>query len=576
MKHLITILFACILASAVACSDSSPKYDERLTYIYEMLSDYNNTDSAFNLLKEMNLNQFSGEHDKAYYAYLYTMCLYRLNAHAENDDLIKVAINYYTGNGDAAMRSKVFTYAALVYQSIGDKETSVECYNKALEAIPEDSVGLKAQIYSNWAVMINLDMPDEESMELCEKVKDYAWRADNIYLVADAWVQQGANHLYHKRVNDAINCYKKALSLLENKEWGNALKFASLNKLAYCYYLKKDNEIALTYAKEAEKYVRSITNRRYLNGTLCDIYINLKQWDKAEECLALADDTMAYKGKVFYLENLIDIERGKENYRKASDYAERYAMSIDSMYLEKLDNNAAMYQKKYDKTKVELEKAELEVDNKQLERSLLIVAIILCLLVVSVVIIGYRRRMAEAARNKAKDDAMSNLTQELQHKIIELQDVRLQLAELESDVNNSQQELEASKLQSQELKEQIFEMNEVVKKIKELKKIKTADLYGKKSVLSADEIAVLMEALNTCYNGVVNRLKEAVVDINKEELSLCCLMLLNVPMTKIALLLGYSEEAVRQKKYRLYRSKMNLPENVTLDEFIENLKGVRG
>ena len=171
---------------------------------------------------------------------------------------------------------------------------------------------------------------------------------------------------------------------------------------------------------------------------------------------------------------------------------------------------------------------------------------------------------------------MSNLTQELQHKIIELQDVRLQLAELESDVNNSQQELEASKLQSQELKEQIFEMNEVVKKIKELKKIKTADLYGKKSVLRADEIAVLMEALNTCYNGVVNRLKETVVDINKEELSLCCLMLLNVPMTKIALLLGYSEEAVRQKKYRLYRSKMNLPENVTLDEFIENLKGVRG
>lgn len=576
MKHLIIILFACILALAVACNDKSPEYDERLTEVYNIMATTEKIDSAFGLLKEMNINRFFTEQDRAYYAYLYTVALYLQNAHAENDELIAIAIDYYSKNGDAIMKSKVFMYAAFVYESIKEKDIAVEYYNKALQAIPEDSVSIKATIYMFWADMINRDKPNNESFELLEKTKEYGRKAGNTYLVANANIQQGANHLYNNRIDDAINSYKEAVDLLENYQWGDALNFASLNKLAYCYAHKGENETALQYANEAKKYVRSITNRRYLNGTLCDIYINLKQWDKAEECLALADDTMAYKGKVFYLENLIDIERGKGNYRKASDYAERYAMSIDSMYLEKLDNNAAMYQKKYDKTKVELEKAELEVDNKQLEKSLLIVAIILCLLVVSVVIIGYRRRMAEAARNKAKDDAMSNLTQELQHKIIELQDVRLQLAELESDVNNSQQELEASKLQSQELKEQIFEMNEVVKKIKELKKIKTSDLYGKKSVLSADEIAVLMEALNTCYNGVVNRLKEAVVDINKEELSLCCLMLLNVPMTKIALLLGYSEEAVRQKKYRLYRSKMNLPENVTLDEFIENLKGVRG
>lgn len=576
MKHLIIILFACILALAVACNDKSPEYDERLTEVYNIMATTEKIDSVFGLLKEMNINRFFTEQDRAYYAYLYTVALYLQNAHAENDELIAIAIDYYSKNGDAIMKSKVFMYAAFVYESIKEKDIAVEYYNKALQALPEDSVSIKATIYMFWADMINRDKPNNESFELLEKTKEYGRKAGNTYLVANANIQQGANHLYNNRIDDAINSYKEAVDLLENYQWGDALNFASLNKLAYCYAQKGENEIALTYAKEAEKYVRSITNRRYLNGTLCDIYINLKQWEKAEECLALADDTMAYKGKVYYLENLIDIERGKGNYRKASDYAERYAVCVDSMYNENIEDNSAMYQKKYDKTKVELEKAELEVDNKQLERSLLIVAIILCLLVVSVVIIGYRRRMAEAARNKAKDDAMSNLTQELQHKIIELQDVRLQLAELESDVNNSQQELEASKLQSQELKEQIFEMNEVVKKIKELKKIKTADLYGKKSVLRADEIAVLMEALNTCYNGVVNRLKEAVVDINKEELSLCCLMLLNVPMTKIALLLGYSEEAVRQKKYRLYRSKMNLPENVTLDEFIENLKGVRG
>ena len=90
MKHLITIIFACILASVVACSDNSPKYDERLTEVYNIMATSEKIDSAFSLLKEMNLDEFSAEQDRAYYAYLYTVCLFKLNAHAENDSLIKI------------------------------------------------------------------------------------------------------------------------------------------------------------------------------------------------------------------------------------------------------------------------------------------------------------------------------------------------------------------------------------------------------------------------------------------------------------------------------------------------------
>lgn len=563
MQNLKTILLVSILVLLAACSEKAPKYDERLTDVYEMLGDYNNTDSAFNILKGINVNHFSAEHNRAYYAYLYTVCLYWLNAHAEDDELIKIAVDYYSEKGDSAMRAKVFTYAALVYQSIDEKEIAVECYNKALEAIPEDSANLKAQIYSNWAVMINMDKIDEESMELYEKVKDYAWRADNIYLVADACVHQGWNHLFHNRIDDAIKCYKEALSLLEHKEWGDALKFASLNKLAHCYALKNENEIALTYAKEAEKYVRSITNRRYLNHTLCEIYINQNQWDKAGYCLALADDTMAYKGKVGYFERLVQIEQGKGNYQKASNLIDRYVHCIDSMYLEIIEDNAAMYQKKYDKTKVMLENAVLEVDNKHLETMLLLLVIVVSVFTMFAVMIAYRRRMIVANREKAKDEAMSGLTDQLQGKIIELQEVRLQLAERENDVNDSRQEMLV-------LREQILDMNAVVQKIKELKKTKTADLYGKKSALGEDELTVLMEALDTCYNGALSRLKEAVPNISKDELNMCCLVCLNVPLSKAALLLGTSEETLRQRKYRFRHTKLSLPEGTTVDEFVRS------
>ncbi len=573
MRKLISIIISCILcAIVISCAEKEPEYDNRLVGIYEMLADYNNTDSAFQELKRMNVNQFSEEHNKAYYAYLYTLCLYWLNAHAEDDTLIKVAIDYYSKTNDLAMKAKSFTYAAFVYQSIGEKETAVECFNRALEAIPEDSVNLKAQIYSNWAVMINMDKPDEESMELYEKVKVYAWKANNIYLVADAWIQQGANHLYHDHIDDAINSYQEALSLLKNEEWGDGLRFASLNKLAHCYALKNDNEIALNYAKEAEKYVSSITTRRYLNDTFSKIYINTKQWNKAEACLALADDTLAYNGKVIYLKRLIKIEQGKGNYRKASNLIDRYIQCSDSMYLALIEDNASMYQKKYDKTKVELEKSVLAADNKQLQATLMLIVIMVAIATLITLALAYRRHTINSQREKAKDDAMSGLTQELQGKIIELQEVRLQLSDREKAVTDSQQELEEAQRRSQELKTQIFEMNGVVQKVLQLKKAKTADLYGTKHTLGKEELDVLIEALDFCYNGVMSKLKAGIPNINRDELNMCALMCIGLPVSKISLLLGMSEESLRQRKYRLRRAKMTQPDNITIDMYIEELK----
>ena len=308
------------------------------------------------------------------------------------------------------------------------------------------------------------------------------------------------------------------------------------------------------------------------NNTLCEIYINQKQWDKAETSLLQADDTISYLGKSIYLKKMIQIERGKGNYRKASDYAERYAVCVDSMYLEKLENNAAMYQKKYDKTKVELEKAELEVDNKQLETTILLIVIIVCIIAIFTVGLIYRRRTIAANRERAKDEAMDNLTQDLQRKIIELQNVRLQLTESKSDANCNRQELEETQRHSQELKEQIFEMNSVVQKISEIKKAKTADLQGKKHILSNEELAILSEAIDSCYNGVITKLKDEFPTMTKEEVNMCCLICLNVPTTKMALLLGLSEDSLRQRKSRLRRTKMHLQDNTTIDDLLESLK----
>ena len=140
---------------------------------------------------------------------------------------------------------------------------------------------------------------------LFEKAREYASMSNDIYLTANINIIQGENHLYNNRIDKAINSYKEAVDLLENKQWGEDLRFAPLNKLALCYAQKGENETALQYANEAKKYVKTITNKRAINSSLCDIYINLKQWDKAETSLLQADDTISYLGKSIYLEKMI-------------------------------------------------------------------------------------------------------------------------------------------------------------------------------------------------------------------------------------------------------------------------------
>jgi hypothetical protein len=70
----------------------------------------------------------------------------------------------------------------------------------------------------------------------------------------------------------------------------------------------------------------------------------------------------------------------------------------------------------------------------------------------------------------------------------------------------------------------------------------------------------------------MSKLKAGIPNINRDELNMCALMCIGLPVSKISLLLGMSEESLRQRKYRLRRAKMTQPDNITIDMYIEELK----
>lgn len=169
MKYLVRIFSLLLILGVWSCGNRKPDYDKRLVAAHELLK--SNADSAFKVLSQMNVNDFEAEHDRAYYAYNYTVALYFLDVFVTSDSLIKIAIDYYGDSRDFAMKSKVFTYAAQIYGNMNNKEEAVNYYNKALETVPKDSISLKLKIYTLWAFWQNADSPNEESLELFENVK---------------------------------------------------------------------------------------------------------------------------------------------------------------------------------------------------------------------------------------------------------------------------------------------------------------------------------------------------------------------------------------------------------------------
>lgn len=584
MKYLVRIFSLLLILGVWSCGNRKPDYDKRLVTIHELMK--TNVDSAFKVLSQMNVNDFETEHDRAYYAYNYTVALDWLNAYSANDSLIKIALDYYGEHGDSAMKAKVYYYAADVYEDAGGRQQAILYYNKAQEATPMDSVSLKAHIYSSLAFMQNNDNHNDETLGLYDKVKKYAKEAGDNHLVADAEIQQGWNRLNEGEYDLAIKHYEEALRVSKANSF-DYLMFSILNKLACCYTRKKENSIAMSYAKEATKYVETSMDKKKINETLCNIYINTKQWDRADSCLIAAKlDTTDLAYKVIFYDVLSLIKYGKGDYKIAWEIETRHTVCLDSFHKKIAKNNSAEFQKKYDSTKVKLENRELKLKSQSQKIIIIYLVFVFVLCGAAVSYYMHRKSKKNKAQMRAKDDVIAEMVMTLQDEVNEKRRIRDELADKEVLImENDRRECELREalkekdvlLQDiqnhrQVLKDQILEMNDVVKKIRKMTAMKTTDVSRKTAVLDKEELELLFKALDYCRNGVISKLRSFHPELTSDELCLCCLLSLKIPSSKVALFLNVSEDTLRQRKSRMRRGKLGLNDDVTVEDYLASLE----
>lgn len=549
MKSILLFL-VCIffLQVAASCND-----DHRQNILLQKADSlmFISPETSLSILGQVDATILSPD-ERALHALLLSQAKYRNYIDVDNDSLIKIALDYYRDSSDSLNKARTYMYASCIYDELGDKPLSLSYIQKAAksaEFLPDCK--LKGYIYYYWGRLLILEQPYEESVNYMLKSANIAKQENDISLAVARLGETGWIYMCNHNFKKAEAYLDSAIKL--------GLSHQSYGRLAYLYgskavieYNNANYKKALNFSRKAIPFFKydpdSLTGIELIGR----IMIELNQLDSAEYYInkGKRNNTFYEQANHEVLMSRLEAKRG--NFEKALEHRITYSDLLDSINAEENRNRVMQLQKRYDFKQMEAERDALEIANQR--KTILLLAIVIAVLVLGTIVfmrVAYLQKKTQATI-AAKDRMISQAALRVQRKTTEM----LEMQQRESA-----------------LKERIFQMDDIVRKIESLK----AGNDGKTSVspkaatLSKEEQEGLIAAVNFCYDGFADRLQGKFLCLTHNDICLCCLIRMGVATQNIALLLGISESALRKRKSRLKNDKFGNDTEEPLEAFLNRL-----
>lgn len=525
-------------------------------------------DSALLLLEKMQPIDNVSDRERAIYFLLLTQAQDKNYITHTTDSLIQIAANYFESHNDVERTTLAYYYLGRVYSDMQDGLQAQECYLKA--------------------------------MELGEKIPNYQ-------LLIKIYNSLGRLYAYQDIYEMALPMYKKALHLLQQEKDSSNICFA-LRNIARTFKMTKDIDSTIYYFHEAIRY----TTPKSVSSVLKDLgflYMDKNKYEEAikylnEAKILATNQTALYPiylglGKYFYKTNqldsaqiyltkslncpniytkatgyyyLIPIKKIQKNYIKYGDYVEQYIQLQDS--IEKLSHfeNIRIVQSMFNYQRIAKEKAKFEkqVADKKIESLQIIILFSI------IIIIGFYLFRRDQIKKKHLIKYHQIQYIKSQHHI---QDNEQQILSLEQEALVKKEALNKIQTQLFETHKLILEMenrqtvmNQGNIQILE-KDFKASSVYLKahseNCQLSQSEWAELHLLINGTYNDFTTRLLGIYSKMSTEELHICYLVKMGIPVKKIAKIMNITSSGVSQCRRRLYKKLTKEPENAEkFDTFI--------
>ena len=151
------------LGLSVAGCRGGRSYDSRLAAADSLVA--SQPDSALRLLRSVGFDSMGSDADRAYFALLLTQAKYKCDETITSTDTIDIAVDYFSGGGDADKRLRSLIYRGASLTDMGEITAAMEAYKQAeAAASPDDYENLgyinlrMASLYNKTYIVDSTDL----------------------------------------------------------------------------------------------------------------------------------------------------------------------------------------------------------------------------------------------------------------------------------------------------------------------------------------------------------------------------------------------------------------------------------
>ncbi|MDD2960608.1 MAG: hypothetical protein PHR45_00805 [Muribaculaceae bacterium] len=409
-------IFIYICISVTSCSKTA--IDSRLISSDSIINEY--PDSAFAILSSINSDSLKDNNNRALFALLLTQAKYRNYDTIENDSLINIAVNYYADNHDREKLTRSLLFKGAVLSEMGKKPEAIKHFKQA-EDNPYSSDYLNLGYINMQIANLYMVSYAEKNIDI-EKYKialSYFRKTKFKFYIIDCLSTIGG--LYRKSNMDSAYIYLNEAIALSKETNDSSRLYYNMEMLAEAYYYDsepiKTKEISLDIINNGKNYT---SLNCYHN--LIRAYAKIGQIDSANLYLkAISNFANSPKSQITLINTKICILDAQNDNQNKLILENRDLKLADSLLINSLQSNLFTIDKKYDKTKLELENTKAQ---KSILLQYLIIVCCLIIIIITVLIIIYKQHklkeqifIISQIENEAKSMRIKTFTNE--HKLLD-------------------------------------------------------------------------------------------------------------------------------------------------------------
>lgn len=522
--------FLSILLLLIAACTNQTDYNDLLVRADSLM--LSKPDSALNILQNIDIKQFNSKADTAYYAVLITQAKYKNYIKLTSDSLIQEAISYYSQNQDVPMLAKAYYNQGCTFSDMRQYDKAIKAYHNAIQLAKQNSnEKLLGKAYNNIAYLYQNQGFDSEADSVYQLTEQLAAEIKDSLLLSGSLIRRGIYNISlgkefylqaEKKLLQAYDIAKKA-----NLKHKQSTATATLSTL---YSRMKNPPKALSFAKELYRLHRSdSTELPRIHLLLGDAFYKAEQYDSATFYCKQSLPTDNYAIKEGACMRLADIARKQKDFEKALKWEEQRSMFHDK------------WTQLQQKTEIAVAVKKIEIQQKHSKLYTYYSWTVVGALVVGATIsLIFTQRRNKRKKNNIDSPVPNQHSEDYHQKALDFELFK-------KEING---------------KDYLVKMQRI---IAYYEKYNEHQEHFEKS----DQLKFLQD-VDTLLGNYTNRLKNKFPLLNDKDIFFCCLCLLDLSDTQIAIIMERDRSNAFRRRKNIFEKKMNA-EHENLEKALKDL-----